>query len=633
MSFRFRFVISFIFLETLFTLAIVAVNFNSLDRESRQLMRDKTSLASTMFSEVVTTPLIVNDLATIDDAAQRFVAMEGVVQVQLYNTEGLLLAQAYSDVPKYQEPALKQGLSDNLQDQAVDENGVKEYEENFFLTVKDPVSVDGSEIGSAKFVYDITRSMTALASNAFWTYLLAAVEIFISTIVSLVMGFRVATAIDKLSFVTKEIAHNRPVDIPVYKRRGDEIDQLYQSIQLMRDNIDERTQSLIEESKKAKAANRAKSEFLAVMSHEIRTPINGIVGSLELVEDKTLSSQNAEHINTALCSAELLMGTVTDILDYSSIKEGQLTLAPAPISIPVLISGIETLYRPLIEQKSLSFKVDTSELSNDYVFADKKRIRQMLNNYLNNAIKFTDTGTITLKVFNTVEGDTGFSVTDEGIGIEQEDIGRLFKTFVQLDSGSNRHFGGTGLGLVIVRKLTELMNGSVTVASVPGVGSAFGTILPLTPATQADYQATLPKPAKPKAVTTPMLTADVLLVEDNKINQKVAMRLLEKGGCTVWVANNGEEAVALAKQQTFDIILMDCQMPVMDGLTATAKIREFDLQIPIIALTANAQESDRQACMHSGMNDFISKPFKPTNLFSAMEAQLAAGKQPYLESA
>jgi len=633
MSFRFRFVISFILLETLFTLAIVAVNFHSLDRESRQLMRDKTSLASTMFSEVVTTPLIVNDLATIDDAAQRFVAMEGVVQVQLYNTEGLLLAQAYSDVPKYQEPALKQGLSDNLQDQAVDENGVKEYEENFFLTVKDPVSVDGSEIGSAKFVYDITRSMTALASNAFWTYLLAAVEIFISTIVSLVMGFRVATAIDKLSFVTKEIAHNRPVDIPVYKRRGDEIDQLYQSIQLMRDNIDERTQSLIEESKKAKAANRAKSEFLAVMSHEIRTPINGIVGSLELVEDKTLSSQNAEHINTALCSAELLMGTVTDILDYSSIKEGQLTLAPAPISIPVLISGIETLYRPLIEQKSLSFKVDTSELSNDYVFADKKRIRQMLNNYLNNAIKFTDTGTITLKVFNTAEGDTGFSVTDEGIGIEQEDIGRLFKTFVQLDSGSNRHFGGTGLGLVIVRKLTELMNGSVTVASVPGVGSVFGTILPLTPATQADYQATLPKPEKPKAATAPALTADVLLVEDNKINQKVAMRLLEKGGCTVWVANDGKEAVDLAKQQTFDIILMDCQMPVMDGLTATAKIREFDQQIPIIALTANAQESDRQACMHSGMNDFISKPFKPANLFRAMEAQLAAGKQPYLESA
>ncbi|WP_022952768.1 response regulator [Leucothrix mucor] len=633
MSFRFRFVISFIFLETLFTLAIVAVNFNSLDRESRQLMRDKTSLASTMFSEVVTTPLIVNDLATIDDAAQRFVAMEGAVQVQLYNTDGLLLAQAYSDVPKYQEPALKQGLSDNLQDQAVDENGVKEYEKNFFLTVKDPISIDGSEIGSAKFVYDITRSMTALSNNAFWTYLLAAVEIFISTIVSLVMGYRVATAIDKLSFVTKEIAHNRPVEIPVYKRRGDEIDQLYQSIQLMRDNIDERTQSLIEESKKTKAANRAKSEFLAVMSHEIRTPINGIVGSLELVEDKKLSPQNTENINTALCSAELLMGTVTDILDYSSIREGELTLAPTPISIPVLISEIDAIYRPLIEHKSLSFKVDSSELNNHYVFADKKRIRQMLNNYLNNAIKFTDTGTITLKVFNNAEGDTGFSVTDEGIGIEQDDLGRLFKTFVQLDSGSNRHFGGTGLGLVIVRKLTELMNGSVTVASVPGVGSVFGTILPLTPATQADYQATLPKPEKPKAVATPTLTADVLLVEDNKINQKVAMRLLEKGGCTLWVANDGKEAVDLAKQQTFDIILMDCQMPVMDGLTATAKIREFDQQIPIIALTANAQESDRQACMQSGMNDFISKPFKPANLFSAMEAQLAASKQPYLESA
>lgn len=633
MSFRFRFVISFILLETLFTLAIVAVNFNSLDRESRQLMRDKTNLASTMFNEIVTTPLIINDLATIDDAARHFVAIEGVVQVQLYNTEGLLLAQAYSDLPKYQEPTLKQILSDNLQDHAVDENGIKEYEKNFFLTVKDPISIDDSEIGSAKFVYDITRSMTALASNAFWTYLLATVEIFISTIVSLVMGFRIATAIDKLSFVTKEIAHDRPVEIPSYKRRGDEIDQLYQSVQLMRDNINERTQSLIDESKKAKAANRAKSEFLAVMSHEIRTPINGIVGSLGLVEDQTLSPQNAEHINTALCSAELLMGTVTDILDYSSIKEGKLTLSPTPISLPVLISGIEKIYRPLIEQKSLSFKIDTSELNNNYVFADKKRVRQMLNNYLNNAIKFTDTGTVTLKVFNNAEGDTGFSVTDEGIGIEQDNFGRLFQTFVQLDSGSNRHFGGMGLGLVIVRKLAELMNGSVTVSSVPGTGSVFGVILPLVPATQADYQATLAKPDKPKAIASPTLAANVLLVEDNKVNQKVAMRLLEKGGCTVWLANNGLEAVTNAKQQTFDIILMDCQMPVMDGHTATRKIREFDLQTPIIALTANAQEADRQACLNVGMNDFISKPFKPATLFGAIEVQLATTKQPYLESA
>ena len=622
MSFRFRFVFSFILLETLFMVGIVVVNFNSLERESRQLMTDKTQLASTMFNEVVATPLIINDLATIDDAAQRFVAMPGVVQVELFDNEGRLLSNAFSTHENYQSASIKQALSNNLSAVAIDSNGVKQLQNFHFLTISDPVTVEEESIGSANFVYDITRSIVALNQNAFWTYLLAGIEIFISTAVALFMGFRIATAIDKLSFVTKEIAENRPVDIPRYKKRGDEIDQLYGSVKTMQDNIIHRTAALIEESKKAQAASKAKSDFLATMSHEIRTPINGVMGSLELINLPDLKEKDASQIRTALSSAEMLMATVTDILDYSKMEAGKLAIHNKPVSLLQFVNDIENIYRPLIENKGLAFVVDKSQISQAYVFADEHRLKQILSNYMNNALKFTELGVIKLTTAYSVEGQIRFSVSDQGVGIREDDIPQLFREFSQIESGANRNFGGTGLGLVIVKKLAELMNGTTTVESEFGKGSKFSVQLTLIPATAEDFEATQPKPVK-SLVNTTRLEASVLLVEDNLINQKVAQKVLEKIGCTVTLANNGVEALEQMHSTSFDLVLMDCQMPIMDGLTATAKIRETDTKTPIIALTANAQDSDRDACFAAGMNDFVSKPFKQKSLFSAMVAQIS----------
>ena len=627
MSFRFRFVFSFILLETLFMVGIVVVNFNSLERESRQLMTDKTQLASTMFSEVVATPLIVNDLATIDDAAQRFVAMPGVVQVELFNDEGQLLSSAFSSDDNYQSESIKQALSDNLDTVAIDNNGVKQFEDFHFLTVSDSVTVEEEQIGSAKFVYDITRSIVALNNNAFWTYLLAGIEIFISTAVALFMGFRIATAIDKLSFVTKEIAENRPVDIPSYRKRGDEIDQLYGSVAIMRDNINQRTNALVEESKKAQAASKAKSDFLATMSHEIRTPINGVMGSLELIDLPDLKAKDAEQVRTALSSVGMLMTTVTDILDYSKMEAGKLAVRNKPVSLIHFLDDLEGIYRPLIENKGLAFVVDKSQLEQCHVFGDEGRLKQILSNYLNNALKFTQRGVIQLTTQSSADGQINFSVSDQGVGIKDDDIHHLFREFSQIDSGADRHFGGTGLGLVIVKKLAELMNGTTRVESEFGKGSTFSVQLTLIPATAEDFEATQAKPVAALFDST-HLEANILLVEDNLINQKVAQKVLEKIGCTVTLANNGVEALEQLKAKRFDLILMDCQMPVMDGLTATAKIREADTITPIIALTANAQDADRDACFAAGMNDFISKPFKQQSLFTAMAAQISRIEAP-----
>ncbi len=624
MSFRFRFVFSFIIIETAFMIAIVFMNFNSLERESRQLMNDKTQLASTMFSEVVSTAIIVNDLATLDDAAKRFVAIDGVVKVQLYNDEGQLLSDGISDMTHYQSKALEVAVANNLDSVEKDSNGIKEFDNFFFLTVTDPVFVEGTKIGSAKFVYDISRSVLALKSNAFWTYLLASLEILISTGIALFTGFRIATAVDKLSFVTGEIAQDRPAIIPKYRKRGDEIDRLYGSVEQMQLNINQRSEDLKQESIKAKAASKAKSDFLATMSHEIRTPINGVIGSLSLMDLEELQKKDARQIKTALSSAEILMTTVSDILDFSKIEAGKLSIFNVPMSLKQFIRDIENVYRPLMETKGLSFIIKLEDLDNDFFFADPVRIKQVINNYLNNAIKFSKDGTVTLRVFTRDEdGQIGFTVSDEGIGIKEKDFPSLFQQFSQLDSGANRMHGGSGLGLVIVSKLTELMNGTVEVKSNYGQGSSFSIYLPLIPATADDFTSTQPKPATKLPKNNNQLSANILLVEDNIINQKVAMRLLEKAGCDVTTAWNGQEAVEQMQKHIFDVVLMDCQMPVMDGLTATSKIRETDVRTPIIALTANAQDSDREACMKVGMNDFVSKPFRPDTLFSSIKNQLA----------
>ena len=432
------------------------MNFNSLERESRQLMNDKTQLASTMFSEVVSTAIIVNDLATLDDAANRFVAIDGVVKVQLYNEDGGLLSDGLSDLKSYSSPELEIALEENLNSVDINENGVRQVGEFFFLTVSDPIFVEETKVGFAHFVYDISRSVKALRSNAFWTYLLASLEILISTGIALFTGFRIATAVDKLSLVTNEIAQNRPAAIPKYRKRGDEIDRLYGSIEQMQNNIIQRTADLIEESEKAKAASKAKSNFLATISHEIRTPINGVMGSLGAVDLHNLHERDSSSIKTAVSSAEILMTTVNDILDFSKIETGKLSIFNVPIDIKHFIKDMENIYRPIIEGHGLAFLVDDKDLQDEYFFADPIRIKQIINNYLNNAIKFSEEGNITLKAFTrSTDNQVGFSVTDQGIGIKSEDFGALFQQFSQIDSGANRMHGGTGLGLVIVSKLVE----------------------------------------------------------------------------------------------------------------------------------------------------------------------------------
>lgn len=402
---------------------------------------------------------------------------------------------------------------------------------------------------------------------------------------------------------------------------------LHSQAELLEEKVAERTESLYEMMEKAKVASEAKSEFLAVMSHEIRTPLNGVIGALNLMKNTELSSRQSMLLNTTLHSSELLLTIINDILDYSKIESGKLSLHLHALDLLSMVENLDNLYRPLAEAKGLNFEISTEGLQNRYVMADRNRIQQIFNNYLNNAIKFTETGSILVRMKNLENGHFYLEVKDSGIGIDQSSIDLLFQDFSQVHTGANRNFGGTGLGLAICRKLAKIMGGDVDVHSVYGQGSTFCACLDLSHLSEQSYHEKTQKPVQKVILNSSSSTQAgmkprLLVVEDNDINQFIAKELLESEGYHVTLANHGVEAIEKVQYHYFDVILMDCHMPKMDGYEATKRLRELNVSTPIIALTANAQLSDKEKCFASGMDDFATKPFEPKVLFETIEKWL-----------
>lgn len=375
------------------------------------------------------------------------------------------------------------------------------------------------------------------------------------------------------------------------------------------------TAELVRKQQEAEEASLAKGQFVARMSHEIRTPMSGVIGMLEVLLRAEVDQDKRAHAATALKSARDLMSVLDDIVDVSQLESRHLSLDNAPCSLSDVVEDVVSLFGSLARDKSLELTAEVAASTPEWVMSDARRVRQVLTNLVGNAIKFTDAGKIEVSVsYDTDQQVARFAVHDTGAGIPEDIIDKVFDQFFQADSSTTRRHGGSGLGLAISKQLVSMMGGAIQIDSKLGEGSAFHFTI-------AAPIALPPSPEREEPLAAPNKSLRVLVAEDNPSMQQILRALLEAGGHQLTVASNGRDAVAMAASQSFDVILMDVMMPVMDGPTAVLRIRELGGRaggIPIIALTASALVGDRDQYLAAGMTDYLSKPIDVAALFAAL---------------